>query len=121
MGCCNYFQNLLSFILISKAGRDALEEGVHLFQFSSRWRHLSLKFFSNSKLSFIALTSYENLKKTKTSSSFLKTIHFRKKVFLFLWAVNMNVLKSLLILVRFQFQYLSSILHIWTPLLIRIN
>ena len=42
---------------------------------------MSLKFFSNSELSFIALSSYENLKKKQTSWSFLflKAIHFCKK------------------------------------------
>ena len=98
----NYFRNSLSLIIL-KAINDVFVEEVHFcFSFSSEGKYMSLKFFPNSKISFIAWSSFINLfKKQKISSSLfcLTTIHVRIFFYLFLCAVNMNLLKYI------QFSY----------------
>ena len=81
MECYNYFQKLLSLMLISKAGRDALEEEVHLFQCQLRRAVYVSKILFQFRIVLYSIKFIWKSKKKQTSSSFLflKAIHFCKK------------------------------------------
>ena len=80
MECHNYLQKLLSLMLISKAGRDALEEEVHLFQCQLRRAvYVSKILFQFRIVLYSNKFKWKSKKKTSSSFLFLKAIHFCKK------------------------------------------